>query len=93
MAYRRFPALGCRCFFHLVDLACLRASEFGNIFALALKRFAAGMGRRVLRVVVDFKTDADLPARRRHYEVQLSWYIYALSSITRTAARGVLLGL
>jgi ATP-dependent helicase/nuclease subunit A len=44
-------------------------------------------------VVVDFKTDADLPARRRHYEVQLGWYVFALSSITKAAARGVLLSL
>jgi len=43
--------------------------------------------------VVDFKTDADLPSRRRHYEIQLGWYVYALSSITHTAARGVLLTL
>jgi hypothetical protein len=56
-------------------------------------RLVEGVLDLAFRVVVDFKTDADLPARRRHYEVQLSWYIYALSSITRTAARGVLLGL
>jgi ATP-dependent exoDNAse (exonuclease V) beta subunit len=44
-------------------------------------------------VVVDFKTDADLPARRRRYEVQLGWYVYALSSMMKAAARGVLLSL
>ncbi|HXJ96241.1 MAG TPA: UvrD-helicase domain-containing protein [Terriglobia bacterium] len=44
-------------------------------------------------IVVDFKSDADLPARRRRYELQLGWYVYALSSITKVAARGVLLAL
>lgn len=43
--------------------------------------------------VVDFKTDANLSQRRRQYELQLGWYLYALSSITKATGRGVLLTL
>ena len=43
--------------------------------------------------VVDFKTDADVPARRSRYERQLRWYAYALSSATGRQARGCLLSL
>ncbi|PYV22524.1 MAG: hypothetical protein DMG24_16475 [Acidobacteria bacterium] len=42
--------------------------------------------------VVDFKTDADQPSRRPHYERQLAWYTFALSKITGLPARGWLLG-
>jgi ATP-dependent exoDNAse (exonuclease V) beta subunit len=43
--------------------------------------------------VVDFKTDADVPARQSHYRVQLLWYAFALSRITGRAATGILLAL
>ncbi|HKS95754.1 MAG TPA: UvrD-helicase domain-containing protein, partial [Terriglobia bacterium] len=43
--------------------------------------------------VVDFKTDADLPARQQHYRYQLEWYVFALSRITQQPARGWLLGI
>ncbi|MBV8845039.1 MAG: UvrD-helicase domain-containing protein [Bryobacterales bacterium] len=43
-------------------------------------------------IVVDFKTDADSAPRRQQYETQLQWYVYALSKLTNTPARGVLLG-
>ena len=43
-------------------------------------------------VVVDFKTDADSSARREQYERQLQWYAYALATLTRMPASGVLLG-
>ena len=42
--------------------------------------------------VVDFKSDADLPARRADYERQLRWYVLAMSKITGLPARGWLLG-
>jgi ATP-dependent exoDNAse (exonuclease V) beta subunit len=41
--------------------------------------------------VVDFKSDADLPARRARYERQLQWYVFALSRITGAPASGWLL--
>lgn len=43
--------------------------------------------------VVDFKTDADLPARQQHYRYQLEWYVFALSRMTQQPARGWLLGI
>ncbi|HEV2491663.1 MAG TPA: UvrD-helicase domain-containing protein [Terriglobia bacterium] len=43
--------------------------------------------------VVDFKTDADLPARRPQYRHQLEWYVFALSRMTQQPARGWLLGI
>lgn len=42
-------------------------------------------------VVVDFKTDADVEAQRQRYEVQLSWYLFAMERMTGESARGVLL--
>jgi len=44
-------------------------------------------------IVVDFKTDADLDAKRRHYARQLLWYTLALTKLTGLPARGVLLSL
>jgi ATP-dependent exoDNAse (exonuclease V) beta subunit len=41
--------------------------------------------------VVDFKTDADLPARRAQYERQLRWYALAMERITGSTARAVLM--
>jgi ATP-dependent exoDNAse (exonuclease V) beta subunit len=41
--------------------------------------------------IVDFKTDADVEARRRAYERQLRWYAYALRQATGLPARTVLL--
>lgn len=41
--------------------------------------------------IVDFKTDADLLARRDYYERQLRWYGLALSRLTGLPARGWLL--
>jgi ATP-dependent helicase/nuclease subunit A len=41
--------------------------------------------------VVDFKSDADLPARRAQYERQLLWYLFAMTRITGAPARGWLL--
>ncbi len=42
--------------------------------------------------VVDFKTDADLDARRQAYRRQIAWYVHALQQMTGAPARGVLLG-
>jgi ATP-dependent exoDNAse (exonuclease V) beta subunit len=44
-------------------------------------------------VVIDFKTDSDLAARRPQYERQLQWYGYALRRLTEIPARAVLLGI
>ncbi|MBI3667038.1 MAG: UvrD-helicase domain-containing protein [Acidobacteria bacterium] len=41
--------------------------------------------------IVDFKSDADLPARRAGYERQLQWYVLAMSQITGLPAQGWLL--
>jgi ATP-dependent exoDNAse (exonuclease V) beta subunit len=41
--------------------------------------------------VVDYKTDEDFDARRKHYEVQLRWYSHAVSRLTGLPASGVLL--
>ena len=41
--------------------------------------------------IVDYKTDADFPARRRHYETQLRWYVHAVGQLTSQPARGWLL--
>jgi ATP-dependent exoDNAse (exonuclease V) beta subunit len=41
--------------------------------------------------VVDFKTDADFPARQAHYRVQVLWYAYALARISGMPVAGVLL--
>ncbi len=38
--------------------------------------------------VVDFKSDADVEAARRRYEVQVAWYCFALSRSTGLPARG-----
>jgi ATP-dependent exoDNAse (exonuclease V) beta subunit len=43
-------------------------------------------------VVVDFKTDADSPARRAQYQRQLQWYAYALTKLTAQPATAALLG-
>lgn len=43
--------------------------------------------------IVDFKTDADLAARRTAYERQLRWYVFALRQATGLPAQAVLLGL
>jgi ATP-dependent helicase/nuclease subunit A len=42
--------------------------------------------------IVDFKTDADLEAKRSDYERQLHWYAYALTKLTGMPARATLLG-
>lgn len=44
-------------------------------------------------VVVDFKTTADIEARRPEYERQIQWYGYALQQSTGSAVRGILLGI
>jgi ATP-dependent exoDNAse (exonuclease V) beta subunit len=44
-------------------------------------------------VVVDFKTDADVSARRGPYERQLQWYAFALAKLTGMPASGWLLGI
>jgi ATP-dependent exoDNAse (exonuclease V) beta subunit len=41
--------------------------------------------------IVDFKTDADVPARAAHYRTQLLWYAFALARTTSMAARAILL--
>ncbi len=41
--------------------------------------------------VVDFKTDADIAARRQHYQRQLQWYMYAISQLSRLPVSGWLL--
>jgi ATP-dependent helicase/nuclease subunit A len=43
--------------------------------------------------IVDFKSDADLEARRVKYERQLQWYVYALSRLTAQPVRGILLSI
>jgi ATP-dependent exoDNAse (exonuclease V) beta subunit len=42
--------------------------------------------------IVDFKSDADLKAKRLHYRNQLQWYAAALAKITGQAVRGWVLG-
>ena len=42
--------------------------------------------------VVDFKSDADLKARRADYRRQLQWYGAALARITGQPVRGWILG-
>jgi ATP-dependent helicase/nuclease subunit A len=42
--------------------------------------------------VVDFKTDAEQPARGPQYRRQLEWYVFALSRIAGLPVRGWLLG-
>jgi ATP-dependent exoDNAse (exonuclease V) beta subunit len=44
-------------------------------------------------VVVDFKTDADVFARRGPYERQLQWYAFALAKLTGMPAKACLLGI
>ncbi|HEV2201685.1 MAG TPA: UvrD-helicase domain-containing protein [Bryobacteraceae bacterium] len=44
-------------------------------------------------VVVDFKTDADVLARRGPYERQLRWYAYALAKLSGLPAKAWLLGI
>jgi ATP-dependent helicase/nuclease subunit A len=44
-------------------------------------------------VVVDFKTDADVLARRGPYERQLQWYAFALAKLAGIAAKAWLLGI
>ncbi|MEO8027098.1 MAG: UvrD-helicase domain-containing protein [Bryobacteraceae bacterium] len=41
--------------------------------------------------IVDFKTDADVPAARDRYEVQLQWYAFAMSTIMGEPVRAWLL--
>ena len=41
--------------------------------------------------IVDYKTDADFTARRRHYETQLRWYVHAAAQLTKRPVRGWLL--
>ncbi len=43
--------------------------------------------------IVDYKTDADFAARRRHYETQLRWYAHAVAELTGQPAQGWLLRL
>jgi ATP-dependent exoDNAse (exonuclease V) beta subunit len=43
--------------------------------------------------IVDFKTDADLSAKRTQYERQLQWYSLALSRITGQPVEAVLLSI
>ena len=43
--------------------------------------------------IVDYKTDADFAARRRHYETQLRWYVHAVAQLTAQPAQGWLLRL
>ena len=43
--------------------------------------------------IIDYKTDADFAARRRHYETQLRWYVQAASELTKQPVRGWLLRL
>ena len=43
--------------------------------------------------IVDYKTDADFAARRRHYETQLRWYVHGAAQLTKQPARGWLLRL
>jgi ATP-dependent exoDNAse (exonuclease V) beta subunit len=38
--------------------------------------------------IVDYKTDADFHARRRHYETQLRWYVHAAAQLTKQPVRG-----
>ncbi len=44
-------------------------------------------------IVVDFKTDADVSARRGPYERQLQWYAFALTKLTGMPSRAWLLGI
>jgi ATP-dependent exoDNAse (exonuclease V) beta subunit len=44
-------------------------------------------------IVVDFKTDADLSARRAPYERQLRWYAFALAKLSGIPARASLLAI
>ena len=41
--------------------------------------------------IVDYKTDADFAARRRHYETQLRWYLHGAARLTGQPVRGWLL--
>jgi len=43
--------------------------------------------------LVDYKTDDDVVARRKHYEAQLAWYLHAFAKLTGEPVRGVLLSL
>jgi ATP-dependent helicase/nuclease subunit A len=43
--------------------------------------------------VVDFKTDADVRARRDQYLIQMKWYCCALENITRQPVSGILLSI
>ena len=43
-------------------------------------------------VVVDFKTDLDQEKQEQLYRIQLSWYLLAVSRLTESPTRGVLLG-
>jgi ATP-dependent helicase/nuclease subunit A len=42
-------------------------------------------------IILDFKTDADLPARQAHYRRQLLWYGLALAQTSRLPVRAWLL--
>jgi hypothetical protein len=42
-------------------------------------------------IVVDYKTDADVEARRARYRIQLTWYLFALERIKAQPVEGVLL--
>ena len=44
-------------------------------------------------VVVDFKTDLDQEQQQERYRIQLSWYLLAVSRLTESPTRGVLLGI
>ena len=44
-------------------------------------------------IVVDFKTDADGAERRTQYQRQLRWYAHALTRLTGTDSRAILLGI
>jgi ATP-dependent exoDNAse (exonuclease V) beta subunit len=43
--------------------------------------------------IVDFKTDANVAAKRSHYIRQLQWYAAAFSTITGKSARAILFAL
>ena len=43
-------------------------------------------------VVADFKTDLDQEKQEQLYRIQLSWYLLAVSRLTESPTRGVLLG-
>jgi ATP-dependent exoDNAse (exonuclease V) beta subunit len=43
--------------------------------------------------VVDFKTDVNIAANRKHYVRQLQWYAAAFAQITKASTRAILFDL